>query len=156
MNAEKESIAKWISILHRQFQIYLNRELKEYDINSSEYIFLVNLYEKDGVSQEKLSSNLFINKAATARAIGRLEKLGYVQRTRDPLDSRANLVTLTDKGLTIRDFIKTKLAYWSQTISAGLTPEETDDMIRKIKRMSGNALVETNRMDDGERKGDFT
>ncbi|OGX68355.1 MAG: MarR family transcriptional regulator [Paenibacillus sp. RIFOXYA1_FULL_44_5] len=140
-----ESIGKWISVLHRQFQIYLNRELRNYDINSSEYIFLVNLYENDGVSQERLSSNLFINKAATARAIDRLEKLGYVERTRDPLDGRAYLVTLTAKGLEIRVFIKAKLAYWTRTITAGLTAEETDDMIRKIKQMSTNALMETSR-----------
>ncbi|OGX61570.1 MAG: MarR family transcriptional regulator, partial [Paenibacillus sp. RIFOXYA1_FULL_44_5] len=115
------------------------------DINSSEYIFLVNLYEKDGISQEKLSSNLFINKAATARAIGRLEQLGYVQRDRDPFDSRAYLVTLTAKGLEMRNFIKTKLAFWTRTISADLTMEETDDMMRIIKQMSANALAETNR-----------
>jgi DNA-binding MarR family transcriptional regulator len=140
-----DSIGKWISVLHRQFQIYLNRELRNHDINSSEYIFLVNLYEKDSISQEKLSSNLFLNKAATARAIGRLEELGYVQRTRDPFDSRAYLVTLTAKGLEMRSFIKSKLAYWTRTITAGLTAEETDDMIRKIKQMSTNALTETNR-----------
>jgi DNA-binding MarR family transcriptional regulator len=145
MTEGKDSVAKWISVLHRQFQIYLNRELKEYDINSSEYIFLVNLYEKDGISQEKLSANLFINKAATARAISRLESIGYVQRNRDPLDSRAYLVTLTAKGMEMRNFIKTKLTYWTQTISEGLTEEEADDMIRKIKRMSANALFETNR-----------
>jgi DNA-binding MarR family transcriptional regulator len=140
---QKESIAKWVSVLHRQFQIYLNRELKNYDINSSEYIFLVNLYEEDSVSQEQLSTNLFINKAATARAIGRLEKLGYVQRTRSPKDSRAYLVTLTAKGLEMRTFIKTKLAYWSRTISAGFTDEEKNDMTQMIKQMSSNALAET-------------
>ena len=142
---EKESIGKWISVLHRQFRIYLNRELRNYDINSSEYIFLANLYENDGVSQEKLSTNLFINKAATARAISRLENLGYVQRTPDPLDGRAYLVTLTAKGLEMRLFIKSKLAYWTQTITKGLTAAAVDDMIQKIKQMSTHALMETDR-----------
>ncbi|MCF6411313.1 MarR family winged helix-turn-helix transcriptional regulator [Pseudalkalibacillus salsuginis] len=143
MKKENESIARWISILHRQFQIYLNKELKDYDINSSEYIFLVNLYERDGISQEQLSANLFINKAATTRAISRLEKLGYLHRTRDPMDSRAYLVTLTVKGLEMRDFIKTKLSYWTQIISTGLTTEEADDFKQKIKQMSMNALAVT-------------
>lgn len=147
MTAEKENIGKWISVLHRQFQIYLNRELKNLDIHSSEYIFLVNLYEKDSVSQERLSSNLFINKAATARAIARLEKLGYLTRTRDPFDSRAYVVTLTDKGLEMRNFIKSKLAYWTQIITADLTVDETADMITKIKQMSTNALTETSRLE---------
>lgn len=142
---ETESIGKWISVLHRQFQIYLNRELKDYDINSSEYIFLVNLYEKDGVSQEQLSANLFINKAATARAMRRLEKLGYIKRTRDPQDCRAYLVTLTNKGLEMRDFIKMKLDYWKKTISKGLTTAEKEELIRMIKQMSENALIETQR-----------
>lgn len=139
----KESIARWISVLHRQFQIYLNRELKDYEINSSEYIFLVNLYEKDGISQERLSTNLFINKAATARAISRLEKLGYVERTRDPKDSRAYLVTLTAKGLEMRNFIQTKLVYWTQTISTSLTPQEASEFTQKLKQMSEYALAET-------------
>jgi hypothetical protein len=47
--------------------------------------------------------------------------------------------------MEMRNFIKTKLTYWTQTISEGLTEEEADDMIRKIKRMSANALFETNR-----------
>ena len=139
----KESLAKWISVLHRQFQIYLNRELKDYDINSSEYIYLVNLYEKDGVSQERLSSNLFINKAATTRAIARLEKLGYVKRTRDPMDSRANLVTLTPKGLEMKEFIRTKLSNWNQILSSDLTPEEVEILVKKIKMMSLHALTAT-------------
>lgn len=140
---EKESIGKWISVLHRQFQVYLNRELRDYDINSSEYIFLVNLYENDGVSQEKLSANLFINKAATARAIARLEKFGFVQRTSDPLDGRAYVVTLTTKGLEMRHFIQSKLAYWTRTITTGLTEEEVDETVKKIKQMSTRALMET-------------
>ncbi|GIN23280.1 MarR family winged helix-turn-helix transcriptional regulator [Siminovitchia fordii] len=142
---KEESIAKWISILHRQFQIYLNRELKEHDIHSAEYIFLVNLDEESGVSQEHLSSNLYINKAATARAIARLEQRGYIKRIRDPLDNRAYLVTLTTKGLEMKNFIQVRLAYWTQTITADLTVEEKDDMIHKIKKMSAYALAETKR-----------
>jgi hypothetical protein len=43
----------------------------------------------------------------------------------------------------MRDFIRTKLRYWTETISAGLTSEEEEEMLRIIKRMSENALAET-------------
>jgi DNA-binding MarR family transcriptional regulator len=151
--AHRESAAKWISVLHRQFQMYLNRELKPYGIRSSEYIFLVNLYEKDGVSQETLSRNLYINKAATARAIGRLEKLGLVRRTRDAADARAYAVTLTPEGMKLKGVIQELLRRWRETLEAGLTEEECEFMLRTIKRMSANALalVEAARKDaDGE------
>jgi DNA-binding MarR family transcriptional regulator len=137
----RESVAKWISVLHRQFQMYLNRELKPYGIRSSEYIYLVNLYERDGVSQEALSQSLYINKAATARAIGRLEKLGLVKRTRDEADARAYAVTLTPEGLRLKDVIQGKLRRWRETLEEGLTEEECEFMLRTIKRMSANALA---------------
>lgn len=143
MPGKRESIARWISVLHRQFQIYLNRELKRYDIRSSEYIFLVNLYERDGVSQETLSANLFIDKAATARAIGRLEKLGYVRRARDASDGRAYAVMLTPEGRELRDFIMGKLRYWTDLLTADLTDAEHADFLGIIKRMSARALDET-------------
>ncbi|GAA0358928.1 MarR family winged helix-turn-helix transcriptional regulator [Bacillus horti] len=143
MKKGRESIAKWISVLHRQFQVYLNRELKEYDIQSSEYIFLVNLYERDGVSQEKLSESLYIDKAATARAIQRLEKLEYVSRRRDEKDKRAYVVTLTEKGRDVQNVIKEKLGYWTKTLTCELTDAEHQEMLKNIKRMSLNALNET-------------
>jgi len=155
--AHRESVAKWISVLHRQFQMYLNRELKAYGIRSSEYIYLVNLYEKDGVSQETLSRNLYINKAATARAISRLEKLGLVRRTRDAADARAYAVTLTPDGLKLRGVIHDKLQKWTRTLESGLTDEEYAFMLRTIKRMSANALalVEAARNEsDEERSSD--
>ncbi|MFC4600844.1 MarR family winged helix-turn-helix transcriptional regulator [Cohnella hongkongensis] len=143
MPGERESVARWVSVLHRQFQIYLNRELRDCDIQSSEYIFLVNLYDKDGISQERLSSNLFIDKAATARALQRLEKLGYVKRARDPADSRAYVVTLTERGREIRDFIKSKLRYWTDLLTGEFTDEEHSDLLNKLKRMSVLAIGET-------------
>lgn len=153
----RESVAKWISVLHRQFQMYLNRELKPYGIRSSEYIYLVNLYERDGVSQEALSRNLHINKAATARAIARLEKLGLVRRTRDEGDARAYVVTLTAEGLRLKDVIQEKLRRWRETLEEGLTEEECEFMLRAIKRMSANvlALVEAAREDPDNEGGAF-
>jgi Transcriptional regulators len=140
-DTRKETVAKWISVLHRQFQMYLNRELKPYGIRSSEYIYLVNLEEEAGVSQETLSRSLYINKAATARAIARLEKLGLVRRTRDESDARAYAVTLTPDGVKMCEVIKGKLLRWAHTLEEGLTEDESAFMLRTIKRMSANALA---------------
>jgi len=150
--AHRESVAKWISVLHRQFQMYLNRELKPYGIRSSEYIFLVNLYERDGVSQESLSRSLYINKAATARAIGRLEKLGLVRRTRDAADARAYAVTLTPEGMELKGVVQDKLRRWREALEEGFTEDECEFLLSAIKRMSANALalVEAGRSESDE------
>lgn len=45
-----ERIGKLISILHRKGQIYLNKELKKYDVVASEVPILLALYKKDGMT----------------------------------------------------------------------------------------------------------
>lgn len=121
--------------------------MKDYDFHSSDFVFLINLSLDQAVSQEALCSLLYIDKAATARAIQKLERLGYVQRTRCSQDKRTNLVQLTEQGERTRDEIKGKLMYWNDTITSELSDDERTLMLSLIKRMTQSALIETNRAD---------
>lgn len=148
MGSEVDTIGKWISIVNRQSQVYINRELKEYGFNSSEYIYLLNLYEEDGISQEKLSSKVIINKAATARAIDKLERLGYVRRKKDERDKRANKIYISERGLEIKDIIIKKFNYWNAITYKNLSEGEIEDIKGKLKDISKNmAEIITKRED---------
>ncbi len=140
-NMEMKSIGKWISILHRQSQIYLNRELKPYGLNSSEYIYLVNLAtEKDGVNQKHLSNMIIIDDALTTRAMKSLENKGYVNREKSLNDKRSYNISLTEKGIAIQSIIIKTLKKWTDIISEDMTEVEKDSIIKNLKSMSNNAL----------------
>lgn len=139
-NQEFKSIGKWISILHRQSQIYLNRELKPYNLNSSEYIYLVNLAENDGVNQKYLSDMIIIDDALTTRVMKRLENKGYIVRKKSQDDKRSYTIRLTEKGVKIQPIILEKLKYWTDVISESIDEDEKDFIIKKLKEMSNNAL----------------
>ncbi len=143
-NREWKSIGKWISILHRQSQIYLNRELKPYGLNSSEYIYLVNLAaENDGSNQKHLSDMLSIDDALTTRVMKSLEQKGYIMREKNQSDKRSYNIRLTDKGIEIQPIILKALKNWTDIISEGMTEEEKDSIIQKLTTMSDNALKVT-------------
>ena len=143
-NQEWKSIGKWISILHRQSQIYLNRELKPYGLNSSEYIYLVNLAaENDGSNQKHLSDMLSIDDALTTRVMKSLEQKGYIMREKNQSDKRSYNIRLTDKGIEIQPIILKALKNWTDIISEGMTEEEKDYIIQKLTTMSDNALKVT-------------
>lgn len=146
-NQEIKSIGKWISILHRQAQIYLNKELKPYDLNSSEYIYLVNLAENSGVNQKYLSDKIIIDDALTTRVMKSLESKGYIIRERSQIDKRSYTIRLTEKGVHIQPIILEKLNHWTTTISKNMNEVEIDFMIERLKEMSQNAL----RITKGER-----
>ena len=83
MDKTYEDMRIYISVLYRQFQIYINNNTKDLQISASEYIFLMEMYKNDNMSQEQLSKNLIIDKSATARAIKSLEEKEYIIRKKD-------------------------------------------------------------------------
>lgn len=137
----KNSIGRLISILHRQSQIYINCVLKEYGITSAEYAFLLYLYKKDGITQDDLSTYLYIDKSATARAIKSLEEKGYIIRSKDSVDKRCNRVYLTEKAKSHEDEIKKRIFKWSQFLTEDMDEETInmtftllEGMVEKVER----------------------
>ena len=130
-----KNIGRMVSILHRQAQVYFNYTLKEFNITSAEYAFLLYLYRQDGLTQEELSSYLYIDKAATHRAVKSLEKKGYVTITKDHLDRRCNRVNPSAKALELKDEIRQRVWRWSDFLSEDLTPETVDIIVAAMEKM---------------------
>ncbi|MDF2540394.1 MAG: hypothetical protein K0S47_112 [Herbinix sp.] len=137
------TIGRWISILHRQSQIYINQVLKEFNITSAEYSFLLYLYRNDGITQDDLSTYLYIDKAATTRAIKSLELKGYITRMKDPDDKRCNRVYLTTKSKDYQSEIKRRVSHWSELITEGMDQGTIDivhntlsEMVKKVEEMN--------------------
>ena len=141
---ETKSIGKWISIIHRQSQIYLNRELKKYDLNSSEYIYLINLSDsKEGINQKQLSDMIYIDDALTTRSMKSLEDKGYLTREKSTKDKRSFNIKLTKKGRDMVPLIHQILNNWTGIISENINEKETEHIIEKLMTISDNALKAT-------------
>ncbi|MDF2610650.1 MAG: hypothetical protein K0R92_2124 [Lachnospiraceae bacterium] len=138
-----KSIGRLVSILHRQSQIYINYALKEFDVTSAEYFFLFCLYHNDGLTQEEMSSILYIDKAATARAIKSLEQKGYVIRNKDAEDKRVNRVFLTEKSKGSLEEIRRRVFRWSELLTEDLDPQTAnlvydamESMVNKVENFN--------------------
>jgi DNA-binding MarR family transcriptional regulator len=136
----EESIGRWVSLIHRQGQIYLGNELREFDIGSAQLPFLMVLYNQDGLSQKEMSKILHVDKATTGRDIKKLVESGYVIRKRDPMDRRTYKIFLTSKGRKIKPRIKKVLTKWTSVLSSDFTDKEYELILELMKRMYQNAL----------------
>ncbi|MFA9464449.1 MAG: MarR family winged helix-turn-helix transcriptional regulator [Velocimicrobium sp.] len=139
----KKHIGRVLSILHRQSQIYFTHALKEFNLTSAEYPFLMYLYKQDGITQDNLSSYLYIDKAATARSIKSLEQKGYITRSKDTKDKRCNHVYLTPLAKETSEDIKKRVFHWSELLTEGMDIESTDliycmleTMVTKVEQMN--------------------
>jgi DNA-binding MarR family transcriptional regulator len=100
---EKINISKSINILSREIKNNYRTNFKVFNINESQYQYLIFLYNSDKpVCQEDLVNHFNIDKAAVARAIKHLIKEGYITKKRSIKDKRLYHLLLTSKANNIR------------------------------------------------------
>ena len=135
---KNESIGKWVSTIYRRSQIYINKELGQYNIGSSQYLILLTLNDTDGIHQETISKNLHLDKATITRAVNKLMKQGYVTRKVDPEDRRAYVLYISKKGRNLVPKIRKVLNRTSRIFLAGFSTQEKEIALNLLKRMYQN------------------
>lgn len=133
------NIERFVGVLNRQSQAYINNALKDIDISYSECIFLSNLYNNEGINQEELSSILFIDKTITAKSIKSLEKKGFLIRKKCETDKRSKRLYLTDKGRNFKEEIFSLLEKWINFITDGMDIKTKNTVFDGLRLMAERA-----------------
>lgn len=114
-----------VIVLQRKFQVFLTRELKPFNVQTSEYYYLLLLSKADeGFFQDNFRSSCNIDKAAVTRGMQSLEKKGYIQRTPSPAGYHGYTVYPTEKFKAIETDICGILDRWYDLLCQGLTPAQ--------------------------------
>jgi DNA-binding MarR family transcriptional regulator len=136
-----------ISYLLRAQSAFYTQRLIPYKISYGQYPFLMALYREDGVNQETIAKRLLFNKATIARAIDKLEREGYVYRTQDEYDGRANRIYLTPRGNEIRPVMDKLSREWNSVLLSGLTEIERLLLKELMKKIVSGVMQETEQED---------
>lgn len=94
---------RYITKISREAQRYARLSLQGTDLGTSENECLHYISKNSGISQEKLSAFLNIDKAAVARMVANLERKGYLYRLQDENDKRAKMIFVTDKVIHLKN-----------------------------------------------------
>ena len=137
------SMNRYISIIHRKFQIFLNQRLEDVGINSSEFMYLTALNHNGEMSLTELSDYLNMDNAQTTRVINRLAERDLVKKVRNQNDMRGFVVSLSEKGEAALPVIKDALKSWNEIITRDLDNEEIKFLTEKLKDVSENANAMT-------------
>jgi len=149
---QKDRFGKHISLIYRYSQIFFNSELKKYNLGSGQYIFLVNLFENNGISQEQLSDIVKIDKATTARAVAKLVNENYVIRKISDHDKRAYNLYTTDKAESIKNTLFGILDSWNKIMLDNLDSEERALLLKLIEKVGTSILKQANQIEENTRE----
>lgn len=136
----KDRFGKHVSLIYRYSQIFFNAQLKKYNLGSGQYIFLINLFENNGISQEQLSDMVKIDKATTARAVAKLVNEHYVIRKVSETDKRAYNLYTTDKAEAIKPDLFAVLDAWNQTMLDDFSSQDKEILLKLIEKVGSNIL----------------
>lgn len=126
----------------KKTQAHMDIVLKEYELSSGSYPYLLELRGDEGIHCESLSKKLGVDKAMSTRTIRKLVQLGYLTKTPDELDSRASKLYLTDKARSCIPEILTKLEQWIDFITEDLNEPDKNSVFELLAKIENKTYSE--------------
>ena len=77
--------------------------LKPLNLTYTQYIVLLVLWEKDGLTVGEIGEKLMLDNGTLSPLLKKMEEAGYVKRQRNVEDERVVIISLTEKGRALRE-----------------------------------------------------
>ena len=145
MDASLFPIGKLISMISRGQEIYLNHQLKDLDINSTQLQLLFEISHQNNLNQERIASRCNFNKGSVARSIRKLEEKELIIREIDEKNRRQNKVSLTPKGEEVIKKGIDVLNIWEDEVFNDYLIDETT-----LKKVLKDIAIRTIELNEGE------
>ena len=97
---------------------------------------LVRLAENDGRSQQAIAELLGVNPTRMVFLTDELERLGLVERSRNPADRRSHALHLTEAGTAMLARVREVTRAHEAAITAGLSAAERDQLIALLQHLA--------------------
>ena len=115
--------------------------LDELDLTYTQYITMMVMWEKETVNVKELGERLFLDSGTLTPLLKKLETKGYISRERSEEDERNLIVSITRKGMALRDWAKNVPVKMASCVSLSADDAATlkrilDSMLRQFG--SGN------------------
>ena len=127
------------SKIFRHTQTYLDKALKEYELSSGSFRYLLMLEKEEGICQNEISQKTGNDKAMSARIITKLIDSGFIKRLQHEDDSRAYRLFLTDKAKLVIPKVREVINHLIDLITEGLTQEDKEQLMNSLYKIFCNA-----------------
>ncbi|GAB2667373.1 hypothetical protein GCM10027271_28670 [Saccharopolyspora gloriosae] len=123
--------------LHRMFAGQL---LRGCGLHPGQELLLMHLWNTGTQRQTDLINVLGSDSATMTRTVQRLERAGFVRRTRSDQDGRVVLVEATAAGLALRDRVERMWEELERATTSDLSADEQTAVLGTLERLERNIL----------------
>jgi DNA-binding MarR family transcriptional regulator len=112
--------------------------LRELGLTYPQYLVMLVLWERDGVSVSEIGERLYLNSATLTPMLKRIEALGLISRRRAHEDERQVIVSLSRAGRELRQ--KTRDVQGGVFRASGCTLEELAAIKQQLDRLRSRLM----------------
>lgn len=139
---DNSPIIAWIHNISLNQQKYMKSKIKNYDFGHN-VRYLMFIYDNPNCSQEDLVNMFSQSKGNIAKALKKLEDLGYVKREIDPQNRRKYMLNTTERGNELVPKYRQISKEWENKVGITDSDEELRKRIMEIA-VNGMKLIEDN------------
>jgi DNA-binding MarR family transcriptional regulator len=103
------------------------------DLTYTQYIAMLVLWERHSVSVKELGEALYLDSGTLTPLLKKMEAKGLLTRRRSAEDERSLIVTLTEKGLALRERAVEVPSQMARCVN--LEPEECQELCRLLNKL---------------------
>lgn len=107
------------------------QELEQHDVTGivpSHGDILMFLYREDSLSIKMLAERVHRTQPTVTVLVNKLEKLGYVERSKSAEDSRVTLIRLTEQGRQLKPIFEQVSETIQEMVYGGMTDEQAEQL----------------------------
>ena len=128
-----------ISVLYRYTQKYFDKNLSQYNLGSGQMIFLLLIYENEGISMQQLTLMGDFDKGTTTKSVQKLVEEGYVSMATDEADKRVKRLYTTKKTSEIINGIYGIRNEYANQLTKNIAADKAEEVMSYINQMTVNA-----------------
>jgi DNA-binding MarR family transcriptional regulator len=129
------NISEKIYDLNLEISIIMRKIAKDLGLTLSQVQLLLSI-PFSSISMTELANLLGIDNSTLTRNLNKLEKKGYVKRTKDYYDRRIYKISLSKKGSVKKNIIENKLNEVSIKILSVLNYKDKHDVFQSLEKLS--------------------
>jgi len=127
-----------INHLARLFVKSINEGIEPLGSSAGQFPILLLLWEVNEISPSEISRQLNIEKATVTNTLNRMERGGLIIRAKDPNDARASIISISTKGLSLRENMLQVAMGINKKATQSIEQEDLSTFLRVTKKMISN------------------
>lgn len=136
----------WIAVGRacQLMQLTLARNIAHLDIKPPHLDIMLNLYRREGISQQELARKLLVGRSNMSMLLPQLEKRGLIERRGDSQDKRVLRLFLTEEGRAITEAAMRIQTSLIDQVMAPSSEEQCIQVAEQMERIVGILLDQGN------------